>query len=621
MEEIDIEKILDMFEDDYVIPASQMERPQSALDREMFEDFNKRNPQADGGRIPFAKAKSVQKSLDVDEEEYVPQKKPVKKSKSAVRKPFAPEIEKRIIELHQNEKLGAQAIADKLTEEFGIKFSRAPIGKRITALKEEGLIKEIPYKERKASIDQRGDFYNKPAGEKYLEIREVTDIDRKTRFKDTGKLKYNIPKDAKFKVDFKNPGPRPSGAVVSNIPEKFRGIQYFKTKKDAEAAVAERKKLKLKADVDPDEARRSANKKKYDLVKEVSDNNIERVLADFKKGQPLEQAHRLSLKQVQKTGEMYNVMNLGLDFDDPEFVEINNKFVKPYENKLKQLYTEQNKLYEKAKNLKIIPKELQKLIEINNKKISAVVDLSGGRVQGLQLDELTLKPKVTGVNYANVLGFGLYDKPVKELTDIDRAEIAVIMEGQIQNEKKTAGKTAKKLFENTELLNDLDRLIVSSDGVTLGANYVPKKLLTKTLGDMAISLGSPTALLGLNAYLGVDPKESLDRAILGAEAALAPSGIRALTSRLDAIKNPLVRKSIETAAGLRLPGVFTPANVMRAARFASPVGIATLAGEGLYQLGKLGYKEQQMINEMRENDPEAYQRYLAEQQELADVSA
>ena len=83
----------------------------------------------------------------------------------------------------------------------------------------------------------------------------------------------------------------------------------------------------------------------------------------------------------------------------------------------------------------------------------------------------------------------------------------------------------------------------------------------------------------------------------------------------------MVRKGIETVAGLRLPGVFTPANVLRAARVASPIGIATLAGEGLYQLGKLGYKEQQMINEMRENDPEAYQRYLAEQQELADVSA
>ena len=59
MEEYDIEKILDMFEDDYVIPASQMERPQSALAREMFEDFNKRNPQADGGRIPFRRGKQA----------------------------------------------------------------------------------------------------------------------------------------------------------------------------------------------------------------------------------------------------------------------------------------------------------------------------------------------------------------------------------------------------------------------------------------------------------------------------------------------------------------------------------------------------------------------------------
>ena len=106
-------------------------------------------------------------------------------------------------------------------------------------------------------------------------------------------------------------------------------------------------------------------------------------------------------------------MNLGLDFDDPDFVQINNQAVKPYENKLKQLYTEQNKLYKKASKLKNIPKELRKQIEFNNKKISTVVDLSGGRVQGLQLDEFTLKPKVTGTNYANVLGFGLYDKPVK----------------------------------------------------------------------------------------------------------------------------------------------------------------------------------------------------------------
>ena len=151
--------------------------------------------------------------------------------------------------------------------------------------------------------------------------------------------------------------------------------------------------------------------------------------------------------------------------------------------------------------------------------------------------------------------------------------------------------------------------------------FFDPSLMGRVIGDIGSSLGSPTALVGLNVGLGVDPTQSLDRAILGAEAALAPSGIKALTSRLDTIKNPAVRKGIETLAGLRLPGVFTPANVMRAARFAQPLGIATLAGEGLYQLGKLGYEEQQRINEMRKNDPEAYQRYLAEQQELMDVSA
>ena len=68
-------------------------------------------------------------------------KKEIKKTTSNI----TPRVEKRIIELHQKNKLGAQAIADKLSEEFTIKFSRAPIGKRLTQLKKEGKIKTIPY--------------------------------------------------------------------------------------------------------------------------------------------------------------------------------------------------------------------------------------------------------------------------------------------------------------------------------------------------------------------------------------------------------------------------------------------------------------------------------------------
>ena len=410
---------------------------------------------ARGGRIGF----------DNGGQTMVEQAKELGISKSALRKPFAPEIEEKIIKLHQVDKMGAEAIANELG------LPRSSVGKRITALKKEGKIKDIPYAERKAAIDQRGEFFDKPAAEKFQKIREVRDIDRTTRYRvgpQAGQLKYDIPKNAKFKIDFKT-----AGGLTSDIPENLQGVQYYTTKKQAEKALAKRKKLKLKADVDPDEVRRSANQKKYNLVKEVSDNNIERILADFKKGAPLEQAHRLSLDQVKKTGQLYNVMNLGLDFDNPEFVQINNEAVKPFENKLKQLYAEQNKLYKQASNLKTIPKELQKQIEFNNKKISTVVDLAGGRVQGLQLDEFTLKPKVYGTNYANVLGFGLYDKPVKELTDVDRAGIGAIMQGQVNNEKKTAGKTAQKLFANAQLLNDVDKLAVKSPPI----NQIENNLL------------------------------------------------------------------------------------------------------------------------------------------------
>ena len=454
------------FASDLAKPVDKFEVQQIKL----FNDFNTRNPRADGGRIGFANGPPGQK---IDKS----------KSKSAVRKPYASEIEKRIIELANNDKLGAEAIADKLTEEFEGNFSRSPVGKRIKILRAEGKIKNIPVKEKAASIAMRGDLYGQAPGEKYLKIREIRDVDRKAVDKSTGKSLYNIPENAKFKINFSNTAANQPD-VISNIPEKFRGVQYFTTKKAAEKALAERKKLKLIGDEDLDPVRKSANKKKYDLIKEVSNNNIEDKLAEFKKGEPLEKAHRLSLEQVKKTGQLYNVMNLGLDFDSPEFVQINNESVKPFENKLKQLYAEQNKLYKQVKDLKVIPQDLQKKIEFNNKKISTVVDLAGGRVQGLQLDEFTLKPKVYGTNYANVLGFGLYDKPVKQLTKEDRAAIGLIMQGQVDNEKRTAGKTAQKLFANAQLLNDVDKLAVKSPPINQIENFL-KNLENKKFGRVA----------------------------------------------------------------------------------------------------------------------------------------
>ena len=50
----------------------------------------------------------------------------------------------------------------------------------------------------------RGDLYGQPAGEKYLKIREIRDIDKKAIDRSTGRLKFKIPENAKFKINFGN---------------------------------------------------------------------------------------------------------------------------------------------------------------------------------------------------------------------------------------------------------------------------------------------------------------------------------------------------------------------------------------------------------------------------------
>jgi len=48
-------ELMDLFDDEVVTTADKIDRPQRALDREAIDDFMKRNPRADGGRMGFKK--------------------------------------------------------------------------------------------------------------------------------------------------------------------------------------------------------------------------------------------------------------------------------------------------------------------------------------------------------------------------------------------------------------------------------------------------------------------------------------------------------------------------------------------------------------------------------------
>ena len=58
-----IEELMDLFDEGEVTTADRIQSPQSALDRQMFEDFKKRNPMAYGGRTGFFKGKLVKTGL------------------------------------------------------------------------------------------------------------------------------------------------------------------------------------------------------------------------------------------------------------------------------------------------------------------------------------------------------------------------------------------------------------------------------------------------------------------------------------------------------------------------------------------------------------------------------
>ena len=59
-------ELMDLFDDEQVTTADKIDRPQRALDREAIDDFMKRNPQADGGRIGFKKKGFVNKGGEAE---------------------------------------------------------------------------------------------------------------------------------------------------------------------------------------------------------------------------------------------------------------------------------------------------------------------------------------------------------------------------------------------------------------------------------------------------------------------------------------------------------------------------------------------------------------------------
>jgi len=545
------------------------------------------------------------------------------------------EVKTKIKDIYSSGEGGSTYISKKLAEE-GVNIDDSTIRRFITAEEEAGDIvrpKKFKTQEAKAPKDR------------YNIIREVTDRDLRGFKVGSNQTEVLAPKGSKYKITFNIPG----SPETTKIPSAYQGTQYFKTKAQADKAIAGSKKFSKDLI-----KQGKANKGLREIIlEEISDPNIEADIGRMKTFEDLATAHRASYKQISKLGELYNILNLGV-----EAPGINSGAIRKFENKLDNLYKEQNNLIKTARrstNKGIeIPKNIQKRIDDVNKEISTVVDLTNQRVQGILVDAKTLKPYTYGINYIKTYGMGFLDnKPVKDITDEDLKVIEDNMKFQVAREKKLGKGTESFLRDRQDLLKYTKELsepgfinkipaklkpIALATGITIGgvsaANaaeglstaekvgsgaagaaavggaYAARKPIMSALGK-AFNVGlGPTGILALNTALGTDPKESLDRVGLGIEAAMAKPLVSGATSVTDKIKNPMLRKIAERAA---LAGM-SPAMAMKIARIASPVGIASLAGEGLYQVGKLGYEDQQRFNAL---SPEEQAAERAEQEKFA----
>ena len=160
-----------------------------------------------------------------------------------------------------------------------------------------------------------------------------------------------------------------------------------------------------------------------------------------------------------------------------------------------------------------------------------------------------------------------------------------------------------------------EKNFIQRNPFTTAAGTAAAAATTKTgrniLKRLATGAFTPTGVALQTAGLGgLDLTTPAGRLSLGAEAAFAPELVKASIGATRGMKNRALQKGIQQALNLGLPTRLA----LRAARIASPIGIATLAGEGLYQAGKFS---RDRIRELQSMTPEQRQQLRAEQSALA----
>jgi len=448
--------------------------------------------------------------------------------------------------------------------------------------------KNIPIKEAAKNLGVSHDVIEKARIEIGLSKRS-----------DVGGYSYlDDPKNIKYIKD--NYGDKKQSTMASELfPDSPQTTSVRRIERLIEKHVPEKIGFSKEAQGDPTEAKEKRKKQMQSRDKKLSktsDINLEKDLKKLKKGMGVDLAH-LQRKTLPQT-----TSNIGMDIPAS-----NRGAIEVVEKIISNLESTNKKFYDKYKNKKM-PKDVIDKIELNNQKIIDLVYKSKGAVVGNILNEKTGKTQEYIGSYRYSADDGLFNLPMKEIAKDPKKlqDFKAMAFSKAQEVAKLKGKTVEELYP--DLLKD-PQIKTRTEQILKEKNLVPTKLYSgfspelgklsyEVLKDVVKGIPTPLGAVGLTAATGgIDPTSAIDRTALGAELAFAPE---------------LVRQSAKfgpTAQRILNLGL-SPKMAMRAARFASPVGIATLGAEGAYQLYQALENEKARIAAM---SPEERQRFEEEQ--------
>ena len=468
----------------------EIQRPQRALDKEAIDDFMKRNPKAEGGRISFEKAGEVKDFSSL---------KNIRLSEGG------------------NFRFDSEAGGKFFTKTFPADTDLKDVIKfRDNYLSGKGI---EPGKIKKGPNPKRGKYVG-VKNQKHIKFNGVTYQVAVQRMKD--------------------------GKMVTEKP--FYTTSLTEAKKVRDQRVSKSPPKIQKGVFNPD---REKEKRKIDERRTIQKTKEGRKNIAYKAPKGYQVHHLLPLTLA------------GPDTNTRDLAVISaqmNQEIAQFDKPIKNL-TEEAALLDYNGDRK---NALKRLKEINQ-----------------ELNDIVKKGvKKLGPKYEGLIGFN-------ELVPVYDANGAVV-----ETSYKPVGIDFKKsIAKNIKVPEKVKNLStpalqkLAAEAPMFSANpFFSPGILKEAFKQ----LPTPAGAVALTAGFGVDPTSAIDRAGLAAEAAFAPALVK------QAAKLGSVGQKI---ANLGL----TPAMAARVARIASPLGIASLGAEGLYQAGKFTKRR---IDELRSMTPE-----------------